>query len=223
MCNWPSNRAKHYSHSTLRTTIQHEPATLRGQPFAKSCKVDEVYDERVLKHLFIEGFDAAIWHSLRVSWTTSPQGGLMHIALQAESLLSNERDFGRYPSSNCTSSNPAKPYFYKQWNSHMVTSNINTKTTSNPPRRTRRLSPFTQPLKINVLNIPSWGQSSAQSSFSSMPLVISSFGEACYDTSNYTPRCPLLLQNSSSRSTRIRSRSIQKLSVGPRQKRPTPP
>lgn len=80
----------------------------------------------------------------------------------------------------------------------------------------KNASPITIPkaLEVNDLSMPSSMQSSAESSYTSMLSVISSFCKVFSHTSYLPPMCPHLTKDSLSKTATVRSKNVQKLSCG---------
>lgn len=53
---------------------------------AKSCKMQDVYDDGVENNVLIEKASRSTRHSLQNYWATVPQANLADIAVQAKSL-----------------------------------------------------------------------------------------------------------------------------------------
>lgn len=187
---------------------------------SESCKIANVYGEGTLNDVFIEDVDAFISHSLHNYRATNSHTIKTDIAFQAELLLSIQKTSEKNPRSNYPSTNSAKLYTGKPRNNHNVSLIVNTKTTSNISKKTRRRSLFLQTLKINDFNMQSSEQGSAQRSSSSIPSLNPSFSEVCCDTFHLTAKCPFLTQDFYSHSKTICFRSMHHSTRDQRHKPP---
>lgn len=84
----------------------------------KFSKVAEACGERTLNDVFIARFVSSIRNSFRHYCTKNPQADLNDIALQAESLLSIQKDLANAPNNNQDNYNAGKLF---NWNPEIAT------------------------------------------------------------------------------------------------------
>lgn len=149
-------------------------------------------DEAALHNIFIEGIDASIRHSLHSYWSTNPPADLTDVALQVKFLLSIQKRLKNARAINFLSTNLGKPYRRKPIHNRKTVNNINTDTTSQPTRSSRRWVKSPPVLNIQPSGTPTTAPSSTPSSSSSVTSVHPSFCKVCYDVNHVTSKCSLL-------------------------------
>lgn len=112
-----------------------------------SCMVAKFYDESTLDNLFIFVFNSFITHIPRTYCTPYSLADVRNIAFQTESLVCIRKASRNIQTSNYRKIDPEKPYTRKPWNSRHIAPNIDAKTASAATQKTRRRSPFLQPLE----------------------------------------------------------------------------